>query len=164
MEIERVVSGDLNKSLEQCVNALIDVERKVAQLKNELVQTIQTIPNARTLPNVQGILGSSTPVVPIVAPQLGLYGNPYGSPITPFGTYGGTPWPATMAVPQQHGFAPVAGTTLAPGFASPFGAPFVVSPVPAVPQVNAPVYSHGPVGYPTLPQGFAPVQGFGYIW
>ncbi|MCA1813031.1 MAG: hypothetical protein LC624_03650 [Halobacteriales archaeon] len=177
MEIERVVSGDLNKSLEQCVNALIDVERKVAQLKSELVQTIQAVSGARTQPTIAGWIGTQAPT--FGAPQVqGFYGTPMAPTHAPGYAPSYAPWYAPSYAPS---YAPGFGPTLAPfglqhapGYAYPQNAPLFV-PTPSLGYPTTPhtgmsqgFLPQGLVQQGFLPQGFngiqAPIQNHGFLW
>jgi hypothetical protein len=153
MEIERVVTGDLNKSIEQCVTLLMDVERKVHSLKNELAQTLGTAPIQRNV--ATGVLG-----YPSFVP--GTMAQPFGVPtVAPTLAQGFVPPTEGIAVAQPRVATPL-----------PTSAPLVgpvQAPIQALPQgfVNTPTLPFGaafqtPLGFvvarDTLPQGFAPTH------
>lgn len=142
MEIERTMSGDLNRNIEQCVNALLEVERRVHNLKVELSESLQQlqIQGRATQAGIQGFnpqagvqlaAPAAAPTAPIVVPATVL---------TPFQPFVG---PATLVATPQS----ILGAANS-GFYTPF-TPF---------QGRLPVQGI---------QAFSPVAGvpnFGYIW
>lgn len=188
VEIERLVTGDLNKSIEQCVTLLMDVERKVHVLKNELAQTLNQLPNQR----VAGVGFPSLPFqgyapgVPVTGaapfagiPQTTGFGAPEGTiaprmaPL-PFVHGAWTPWTTgwNYGLPQGAGNYGLPAASPLPYQAVPFG----VGAMPGFPPTIAPGYAPGYApsyapsyapGFTPLPQGLAPVSpvtGYGYIW
>lgn len=164
VEIERLVTGDLNKSIEQCVTLLMDVERKVHVLKNELAQTLNQLPGNRlaTTGFAPGIPQAPQGFAP--TPFLG--GWPVQGPVSeaPQGRVGFVPYAYHQGSWSPFGTwanygLPIAregvGHGIVPGYATPGSIPFQGVPIQALP------------GFTALPQGIAPVSpmpGYGYIW
>lgn len=146
MEIERVISGDLNKNIEQCVNALMDVERKVHSLKSELAQTLTQLQVARGGTPQGSLLGAPTTLAQGSLPQA-FYGVPqpfYGVPQTALG------WPTS-------GYQAPAGYPAVPwGFGAPFAPRFGLQSVP-LPSYPAFAQVQGIPGVTALPS-------YNYIW
>lgn len=182
MEIERVVSGDLNKTIEQCVNALIDVERKIGLLKNELVQTIQTPVQRNGLTPLAplataGVFGAAPYAAPATfgAPAAGpvvgatpqaVLGASIPSPLTygavPSAVLGAQPWyPASANVSPWLGFGAGFGTPFGAGFGSGVGSGFNAGVGAVAPTVASPVPTFG-LNRETLGLGWGYGVGYPY--
>lgn len=183
MEIERLVSGDLNKSIEQCVTLLMDVERKVHVLKTELAQTLHQLPRTAGAYGATGSFplspGFASPVAPpYAAPAAVPSGFDAGLPRPTAPAFapswaGWTGWsPGWASVPWTYGY-PVNRENLPstfgfPGhqgiplpnlgvpYGSPYGSPYGI-PYHGAGVPNMPAYS-------PLHPGVPPVSGYGYIW
>ncbi|HEV8360028.1 MAG TPA: hypothetical protein VGR28_06200 [Candidatus Thermoplasmatota archaeon] len=187
MEIERAISGDLNKNIEQCVSLLMDVERRLSNLKTELAQTLAQTPGARSAQSAF-VNPSASPFGPVQAPLLQVIPQTAVSPHASFGTAFATPFtgqyvaqapfgtqvPGFASSPYGQYLVQSPFGTQAPGFASsPYGQYLVQSPF----GTQAPGFASNPYGAPAREQtsivpgfgipgapGFAPlVQGFAPI-
>lgn len=158
MEIERIVSGDLNKNIEQCVSILMDVERRVSALKTELTQTIQALPANRSLvtgPTV-GSLPTQVTGFPNQAPLF--VATPWGLVGAPQGILGIYPTPQANApiVPLQQPTAYALPHVQQSGVQGTYPTPVTPYAVPYASFHGVPVQAFAP--------GLGPVQNFGYIW
>jgi hypothetical protein len=174
MEIERIVSGDLNKNIEQCVSILMDVERRVHALKSELVTTLGAVPGQRTGSPLTGFPTTTTPVM--ATPGFsGVQAVPYyTAPITtPVATSAPAPWfhqgwNPTGIHGTPFGYGNVQGYPLS--FYNPYYNTMTPLPIhPGFQGFNTLVQGVSPLGTnlgpltPTLAP-LSPVQNFGYLW